>query len=219
MKLIVVGTSKFSRMLKEYINDLGIEVIAYAVDREFIKSNEIDGIPVIAIDALNETYSPKDVQLVLGIGYTQLGNLKREIFERCKKMNYHFFNYVHPTAVIDKTVEIGEGNLIFENVVIQKHAKMGSGNLLFSNAVIMHDNQIGSFVTFGAGSVSNGFVEVQDCCFIGANATIRDGVTIGKNTLVGAGAYVNRSTKENTAVLPARSFYKNDSGILLSEKL
>ena len=219
MKIIVLGTSGYSQMLKDYISDSEIEVVAYTVDSQFITSSEIDGVPVIPLEDLDNMYVSSEIQLALGIGYTKLGNLKKDIYNRCKAMGFQFYNYVHPSVIIDKTVDMGEGNVLFENVVIQKHAKIGSGNLFFSNVAIMHDNHIGNFTTFCACSVSNGFVHVDDCCFIGANATIRDGVTIKSNTLIGAGTYVNHSTEENTAVLPAKSYYQSGGGISLSEKL
>ncbi len=130
----------------------------------------------------------------------------REKYITGEKKGYRFYNYIHPSAIVDDSVVMGEGNVIFENVVIQKHSRIGSDNLFFSNAVIMHDNDIGNHITFGACSVSNGFVKVHDCCFIGANSTIRDGVIIQHNTLVGAGAYVNKSTDDQMGILPAESF-------------
>lgn len=219
MKIIIVGISKYSQMIRDYVEDLGIEVVAYTADSEYIKSADIDGVPVVSLDRLEKKYTTDEIRLVLGIGYTQLGHLRKNMYNKCKKNGYIFINYVHPSAVIDKKVEMGEGNVIFENVVIQKYTKIGSGNLFFSNSVIMHDNQIGDFTTFGACAVSNGFVRVKDCCFIGANATIRDNVTIRSNTLVGAGVYVNKSTEENMGILSAKPYYQNGRGITLSEKL
>ena len=32
MKLVIVGVSKFSQMLKDYITDLDVDVLAYTVD-------------------------------------------------------------------------------------------------------------------------------------------------------------------------------------------
>ena len=48
-------------------------------------------------------------------------------------------------------------------------------------------------------------------CSIGAGATILPGITIGKNSIVGAGSVVTRDVKENTVVVgnPARSIPKS----------
>jgi maltose O-acetyltransferase len=43
-------------------------------------------------------------------------------------------------------------------------------------------------------------IKVEDNVWIGANATILPGVTIGKNSIVGAGAVVTKDVPENTIV-------------------
>jgi len=51
-----------------------------------------------------------------------------------------------------------------------------------------------------------GFIEIGDNCFIGTRAILMPGITIGPNTVVGAGAVVTRSVPPNTVVAgcPAR---------------
>ncbi len=44
--------------------------------------------------------------------------------------------------------------------------------------------------------VSKGGVTVEDNCWIGANVTVLDGVTIGRDSIIGAGAVVARSLPE-----------------------
>ncbi len=219
MKLIMIGDSKYAQMLKEYIEDDNDEIVSYVVDKEYMTSDFIKDIPVTSFEQLKELYPSDEYKLVLGIGYSRLGELRKHIYDKCKEMGYDFYTYIHPTAVIDKSVKMGEGNIVFENVVIQKGAMIGVGNLFFSNAVIMHDNMIGNHSTFGACSVANGYVRVEDCCFIGANSTIRDGITIKRNSLIGAGTYVNKSTEEGMGALPAKTFYNKGGSITLSENL
>lgn len=40
-------------------------------------------------------------------------------------------------------------------------------------------------------------MKVEDNCFIGVNATIRDHISIGKNCLIVAGALILEDTQEN----------------------
>lgn len=51
-----------------------------------------------------------------------------------------------------------------------------------------------------------GKIVIEDNCFIGMNATILEGVTIGKNSIVGACSLVNKSIEPNSvyAGVPAR---------------
>lgn len=182
------------------MNDAGFEIIAFCVDRDHISKSTLAGIPVISMDELSLLYPPDSYRLALGIGYKKLGDIRRNIFNRCKSQGYEFINYIHPSTHIDRTMIMGEGNIVFENVVIQKDSLIGNANLFFSNCTIMHDNIVGCFNTFAAGSVSNGSVKVGDCCFIGSNSTLRDSINLAYHTLVGAGVYVNHDTEDNMAI-------------------
>lgn len=52
-----------------------------------------------------------------------------------------------------------------------------------------------------------GIIDIKDNCFIGLNSIILPGVTIGPNSVVGAGSIVNRDVPPNTVVAgnPART--------------
>jgi acetyltransferase-like isoleucine patch superfamily enzyme len=56
----------------------------------------------------------------------------------------------------------------------------------------------------------SGVVIIEDDCWIGANACILSGVTLGRGSVVAAGAVVSRSTKPGSVVggVPAR-FMRN----------
>nr|WP_269851768.1 DapH/DapD/GlmU-related protein [Methanosarcina horonobensis] len=49
-------------------------------------------------------------------------------------------------------------------------------------------------------------ISIEDDVWIGTNATILPGVTIGKNSVIGAGAVVNKSIPPNSVVvgIPAK---------------
>ena len=53
---------------------------------------------------------------------------------------------------------------------------------------------------------TKGGVKICDDCFIGANVTIMDGITIGTHTVVGAGSVVTKDVLPNSIVAgnPAR---------------
>lgn len=214
-KVVIIGNSKYSELLCEYIEEENILVDAFCCDKEYINKEVISGKKVISHEEFIDNYDITTI-LYLGIGYGNRGKNRQSMYERYIGLGYKFSNFVHHTACIDKTVEIGMGNNIFENVVIQKHCRLGNGNLLFSNCNIMHEDDIGNFNTFAAGSVCNGIVTMGNCNFIGANSIVRDKIRIGNYNIVGAGSFLYKGIDDNYIVKPERSIINT---ILVEPKL
>jgi UDP-3-O-[3-hydroxymyristoyl] glucosamine N-acyltransferase len=98
---------------------------------------------------------------------------------------------IHPTAVVGRDCEIGEGVSIGAYSVVGDRVKIGAGSLLHSNVTIYHDVAIGARAVIHSGAVlgADGFgfvmergcyekfpqvgrVEIGDDVEIGANCTI-----------------------------------------------
>ena len=91
----------------------------------------------------------------------------------------------------------GQGGItIGNNVIIGPGVKVFSENHNFSDPEILIKNQ----------GVTRNEVIIGDNCWIGANVTILAGVTIGPNSVIAAGAVVNKSMPGNVVIggLPAR---------------
>lgn len=94
--------------------------------------------------------------------------------------------FISPGAVIDPIypylVELGDGVVL------------GLGAMVLAHEYTAYDSRLG-MVRIGAGSV------------IGARATIRAGVSIGRNCTVGANSFVNKNVPDNTVVggIPAKT--------------
>ena len=107
-----------------------------------------------------------------------------------------------------------------------KHIYIGDGTIINSNVTILDTNRveigenvfIAPEVVISAAThpldaqrrVSRHFqshpITIKDCAWIGANATILTGVTIGKNAVVAAGAVVTKDVPDNYLVggVPAK---------------
>ncbi len=58
-KLVLIGDSAFAEIAYEYFTwDSPYEVVAFAVEREFRKRDEFQGLPVIDFEELPKIYSP-----------------------------------------------------------------------------------------------------------------------------------------------------------------
>ncbi|MEZ4692278.1 MAG: DapH/DapD/GlmU-related protein [Ignavibacteria bacterium] len=74
--------------------------------------------------------------------------------------------------------------------------KIGNNVVLWSGNHIGHDVEIDDHNFITSHAVVSGFVKIRNNCFIGVNATIRDGITIAPETLIAAGAIIMKDTVE-----------------------
>jgi len=106
----------------------------------------------------------------------------------------------------DRGVVIGEGTKIYRNVHIGTSASdfitIGKGCVLTGCTILGHDASLKRYL----GKSISGPVKIGDYCFIGFNATVLKGVTIGDEAIVGAGAVVTKDVPPRCVVAgnPAR---------------
>ena len=126
--------------------------------------------------------------------------------EALKSGFFSFPPLIHPVAFVPESAScrdgvfigagaiIGAGSICFEHVFINRAANLG------------HHNRVEEYATIGPGVVSGGGVVFQAGCSVGLGARIMPGVTVGRNSVVGAGAVVIRDVPDGVTVvgLPAR---------------
>lgn len=205
-KLIIIGNGSYARMMKRYIDitEFG-EIAAFAVDQIYIQEEQIDGLPVISLEMLTRQFSKEEILLIMGIGYRKMSNIRSQVFETCKSFGYQFANYIHPTAIIEKNVTLGEGNNILEGVIIEESASLGNANLLYGGSLIAHEVAVGNFNTFSVKAVVAGCTVIHNHCFIGASAAIKDHIVLQDYVFIGASAYASKSMEEYCVLVPSQS--------------
>jgi UDP-3-O-[3-hydroxymyristoyl] glucosamine N-acyltransferase len=80
---------------------------------------------------------------------------------------------IHPTAVIDPSVSLGEQVYIGAHVVIEKGVKIATGTYIYPNVVIYPEVEIGS------NSILHANCTIHERSKIGANCVIHSGAVIG----------------------------------------
>lgn len=123
--------------------------------------------------------------------------------------SYSCINNAVGDVIIGDHTRIGIHNTIIGPVTIGDHVNLAQGitvtalNHNFSDTTKRIDEQ----------SISTKHVTIEDDVWIGANAVILPGVTIGQHAVVAAGAVVTTDVPANTVVggVPARIIKKIDS--------
>ena len=112
-------------------------------------------------------------------------------------IQHDFGTVIHPSAVVDQFVFVGEGSQILHGAIINRRTKLGKHCIVNTKASIDHDCTIEDFVHIAPGATLCGGVTIGEGTLIGAGATVLPHVHIGKNVRVGAGAVVTTSLPDN----------------------
>jgi acetyltransferase-like isoleucine patch superfamily enzyme len=149
---------------------------------------------------------------------------KKEMLALCKNKFKYFSNTSDfrpgAYAVGCSQIEIGERVVVRPGVML-----FGESNTLESSIIIEDDVMMGSGVHFYVNNhkfdsldvplIDQGYypdemIILKNGCWIGANAIILPGVTIGRNSVVGAGSIVTKSVPDGVVVAgnPARIIKK-----------
>jgi len=139
------------------------------------------------------------------------GKLRDHISKELIDYKLKPLSIISKAAYIDKSVEFGNGLLAMPHSVVNKKTTIGSNCYLNVNSVIDHECIIEDGVHIMGSAYIAGRVCVKKYASIGANATILPDITIGQNSIVGAGAVVTKNVPNNSIVVgnPAR-FLKNN---------
>lgn len=207
-ELVIIGAGYFSKLLYNYLNVSDAHTVrAFSINRDCMVDPEAQylGLPVVALELLPQFYPPSKFDVIMGIAYAKMGQIREKVFMQCKEMGYNFASYIHPSAIIAGDVRMGEGNIILESTLVQPFVQIGNCNLIWYGVKIAHNDVIGDFNTLAGNTSLSGEVVIGNHCFLGNSCIVRDSVKIMDYTLVGAGAYVAKDSQPYDAILPPRS--------------
>jgi len=114
---------------------------------------------------------------------------------------------LRPGSILEDNTKVG-------NFVEIKKSKIGSGSKV-NHLSYIGDSFIGKKVNIGAGTITCNYdgknkhkTVIKDGAFIGSNTALIAPVTIGKNTIVGAGSSISKNVKDGSLAL-TRADQKN----------
>ena len=201
-KLIIAGDSAFAEVAYEYFtHDSPYEVVAFAVERAYLKKSELFGLPVVPLEEAEERYAPADHAFYAALVYTQGNALRRRLYETMKEKGYRPASYVSSRAFVWRNVEMGEHCFVFENNVVQPFTELGDNVVLWSGNHIGHHSKVGSHCFISSHVVISGFCTVGDYTFMGVNATMGNNLNVGRKCTVGAAALILADVPDSRVVV------------------
>jgi sugar O-acyltransferase (sialic acid O-acetyltransferase NeuD family) len=196
MSLYIAGAGGFGRETLDAAIAAGIEVTAFVDDAK--AGLDVRGLPVVHPDQV-----AGDGTYVVGIADPAA---RERMASRLSSAGLTPATIVHPRAVIGPETVLGDGCVVLANAYVSSSVSLGDHVQVNYNASIGHDAALADFVTVLPGANVSGSVRLDAGVTMGSNSCVLQGLRIGRETFVGAGAVVTRDQPANVTVVgvPAR---------------
>jgi sugar O-acyltransferase (sialic acid O-acetyltransferase NeuD family) len=165
----------------------------FTVNKEYIDKPTFHNLPVVPFEELENLYPPTEYKLFAPVANNKL---REKIYLEGIKKGYKFISYVSNKCT-DFAQSIGENCFILEDNTLQPFTTIGNNVILWSGNHIGHHGIIEDNVFFTSHVVMSGHCHIKKGAFLGVNSTLRDGITIGENSIVGMGSVVTKSIPDN----------------------
>lgn len=199
-KVIIFGLSGMAKELCYYLEkDSYGEMVAYTLDRQYIKETNFAGKKVIAYEELEKYFRKDEVIILVAVGYSQMNNTRKMVMDRCKDGGWEIGTFIH-SSVMNLARRIGDGNIVFPYAELRLDSSLGNGNIIGTHAIISHDSIINDFNYLAGSNHIGGESEIGNNNFLGINSTIGDRVKVGDYNLMGAGVCLSKKIGNNILV-------------------
>jgi sugar O-acyltransferase (sialic acid O-acetyltransferase NeuD family) len=138
----------------------------------------------------------KDIGFCIAIGNPH-GRVRLELAEKLKEQGLQAVNVIHPSAIIAPNVSFGEGIQVMAGAIIQPEVIIGKQCIINTKASVDHECIINDGVEITVGATICGNVHLGINSWICAGVTILPRITIGHDSIIGAGALVTKDIPGN----------------------
>ena len=137
--------------------------------------------------------------------------------------NSHIKSFSHLEGTkIERNVVVGPYARLREGTLLKENTKIGNfvetkKSLINKNSKVNHlsyigDTSVGKYSNIGAGTITCNYdgikkskTKIADNVFIGSNSSLVAPITIGKNSVVGAGSVITKNVKKKSLALTRTS--------------
>lgn len=193
-KIIIFGVNMFSSVVYQSIlKDGKGEVIAFTLNKQYIKTDSFEMLPVIPYEELSSRFDMSQIKIAVTVGYSDMNKNRETVYNMCKASGYSIYTYISDKALVYSN-KIGEGSILLPASFIGPHVTIGKCSIIWNQVCIPHHSTVGDFTHIAGGTTVGGGANIGSYCFIGMNSSIKNGINIGDNTFIGANSYMSEST-------------------------
>ena len=182
-ELIILGTGAHAREMAEIVERINRlastwKLLGFMTPEERAeRPSDVDGYPVLGALMDLGRYPDAHVALEYGVPWPEWPR------DRVATL-------IAPDAFVSRTARIGAGCVIYPNCFVGANAVLGDQVFMLSGSVVNHDDCLEDRVTLCSGVTLAGFVHVESGVYLGQACTVREGLRVGRGSLVGMGSVV-----------------------------
>lgn len=173
---ILIAQNKISKKWK---------ILGFIDEDPKLKGKVLNGYPVLgSFDWFSKTDQHK-ISVVCAIGDNVS---KKKVVDKAKNLGLKFANVIHPTVTMTEFVTLGEGVIICAGCILTNQITIRNHVIINLDVTIGHDAIIEDYCTLSPGVHISGKNKICEGANIGTGAVTIQGITIGRWSIVGAGA-------------------------------
>lgn len=196
--VIIIGGGGGAKMVIDALKtSTKYQVVGILDDKLEIGYNVMD---INVVGCLNDIKSLLDIGInnfILAFGVLTQRNARYDLYLKSKQMGCIFPNVIHPKAIVEESVVMGEGNVILAMANVGSCVKMGNLNYINNNALISHDCELHENIHLAPASVLASSIIIESNVLIGMNSTLYYGITIGYGSTILNGLIINNTVSKN----------------------
>lgn len=209
-KLIIIGAGGHGKVVADIAIKNQFEVLGF-LDDDTSKINNGKYKIIGTVHDMDNISKNIDISMNKIYFFVAIGNNKtrENIAKLLEQKGLNQTILIHPSAVIDETVDIGEGTVVMANAVINAECKVGKGCIVNTSSSIDHDCIIGDFVHISPGVHIAGSVQIGKRTWMGIGSNTINNISICENCIIGASSLVSKNIIEEGTYLgtPCRRLY------------
>lgn len=190
--IVIVGSGGHAVSTANVAHGSGMNVIAF-VDDNKAGANLLD-VPIITTQQCINEHINENFAIAIGDNAVR----ERVYNEYRSAMPYAKFpSVIHNSAVIGINTVVGDGTVVMPHVNIGPNGKVGVFCILNTSSSIDHDCAMDDFSSIAPRVVTGGNVKIGLSSAISIGATVKYGVVIGDDVVIGGNSYVNKTVESN----------------------
>jgi sugar O-acyltransferase (sialic acid O-acetyltransferase NeuD family) len=200
-QLLVLGGGGHAKICIDIIKQMKMFELAGIIDENLEPGVRVLDIPVIGWNEDLQKLFDQGVRLAVnGVGATSNPRLRQKLYTTLKTIGFQLPNLIHPRAVLEPSVRLGEGNQIMAGAIVGADAVIGDNCIVNAGAIVSHDCRLEDNAHLAPGAILAGGVTVGRNTLVGMGATVYLQVRIGRDAVIHNGRNISRDVPDGAVV-------------------